>query len=262
VVVTVGAETNVIPVAHAGVEREWTIPHDESPLTNMAAVILDGSSSSDPEGDPLTFAWNCQNGVVTTGKVSIVHLPAGTHTCTLTVKDSYGATKTATVDMKVNAEPNATPVANAGPDAAYTIPHDFDASTNRVRVVLDGTATVDADGDRMKHSWNCGNGNLATVELAADALMNTVGPDKTMPAKSGTWPGDGDDTMFLKGGTGAGAGDTFAGKWTHQENKVVVFLPAGENTCALTTVDTYGGSSTDSVVISVALEPNNAPSRL
>lgn len=164
--------------------------------------------------------------------------------------------------MTVQAEPNNAPVAHAGPDASYTIPHDFDPATNRVRVILDGTQTADADGDRMKHSWDCGNGNVATVELPSDTLMNTQGPDKTSPAKSGSWPGDGDDTTFLKGDTGAGAGDSFKGKWTHQKNKVAVYLPAGQNTCTLTTTDTYGGSSTDTVTISVAAEPNNAPSRI
>jgi hypothetical protein len=52
-----------------------------------ATVILDGSSSSDVENDPLTYAWT--EGTNTLGSTAIVtnELAIGTHEITLTVND-------------------------------------------------------------------------------------------------------------------------------------------------------------------------------
>ena len=58
---------------------------------------------------------------------------------------------------------------------------------------------------------------------------------------------------------GGGAGDLFNGVWTHQPNVVTVTLSAGVHTCTLTTHDTYGATSSDTVEITVDPEPNTQP---
>ena len=62
------------------------------------------------------------------------------------------------MQVTVQPEPNTVPVANAGLDQTYTVPHDFYPSdeTDLVRVTLNGSLTADDDGDRMRHHWSCG----------------------------------------------------------------------------------------------------------
>ena len=103
-------------------------------------------------------------------------------------------------------------------------------------------------------------------------ILCVLGPDKTAPAKLGSWPGDGDDKMYLdqskwtsvpvgdySGGIGAMEGVTFSGQWTHQPNKVEVMLPAGNHVCQLTTTDTYGATHSDNVNVNVNAEPDSHP---
>ena len=85
---TSGAAPNQDPVADAG--------PDQAKRTNkrtlMANVNLDGSGSSDPNGDPMTYAWT-GTGIPaeTTGVAPQLSLPAAVYQITLTVTDSYGA---------------------------------------------------------------------------------------------------------------------------------------------------------------------------
>eukprot|EP00656_Telonema_subtile_P031248 TRINITY_DN3422_c0_g2_i1.p1 TRINITY_DN3422_c0_g2~~TRINITY_DN3422_c0_g2_i1.p1 ORF type:complete len:345 (-),score=50.15 TRINITY_DN3422_c0_g2_i1:260-1294(-) len=238
VTVTVASEPNVAPVANAGAPTDWMVPHDESPLTNLAAVILDGSNSSDADGDQLKYSWSCDGaelngGVLTTESVVVVELQAGNHTCTLTVSDPYSATSTDTVEVWVRPEPNSIPIANAGTNSEWTVPHDMDPTTNLVQVTLDGSKTSDPDGDRMSHRWVCGP---AGEEAVAEA---TVG-------------------LSVAEQLGKG-GDTFAAKSTEDPNVVGVMLPPGTHTCTLTSTDTYGATATDTTQVLVHPEPNSSP---
>ncbi len=76
---------NLPPVADAGPDQ-----------TNECAgagttVQLDGSGSSDPNGDPLLFEWRLGGMVLGTNAVVTVSLPLGVHEITLTVTDPEGA---------------------------------------------------------------------------------------------------------------------------------------------------------------------------
>lgn len=77
-------QMNKPPVARAGDDQvvECT-GHDG------AQVTLDGSASSDPDGDELTYTWTWPNGSAT-GAVASVTLPLGSHCITLTVRDPSG----------------------------------------------------------------------------------------------------------------------------------------------------------------------------
>lgn len=83
---------NSAPVAVAGPDQ--TV---ECPLQ----VTLDGSGSSDPDGDSLTFAWTLSGAVLGTNVTLVTSLPLGTNVVTLTVTDPCGAVSQANVVVRV-----------------------------------------------------------------------------------------------------------------------------------------------------------------
>ncbi len=93
---TVVITVNQIPVANAGPDQTVNV------TLGSATVTLDGSGSSDADGDPLTFNWTGTFGAV--GGVSpTVTLPGGVHTITLSVDDGKGGVDTDTVIVAVRA---------------------------------------------------------------------------------------------------------------------------------------------------------------
>ncbi|MBE0545478.1 MAG: PKD domain-containing protein [Verrucomicrobia bacterium] len=77
---TTGA--NQPPVAKAGPDQTTECSEP---------VKLDGSLSSDPDGDPLTFEWSMNGNVVGNEAQLTAYFLPGTHLLTLTVRDPHGA---------------------------------------------------------------------------------------------------------------------------------------------------------------------------
>ena len=86
---------NLPPSADAGPDQ--TV---ECSNPNGTLVTLDGSGSTDPNGDPLTFTWDWPDGTMM-GEIMQTYLPVGTHSFALTVDDGRGKTDTDTVDITV-----------------------------------------------------------------------------------------------------------------------------------------------------------------
>ncbi|MGH6689898.1 MAG: choice-of-anchor Q domain-containing protein [Gammaproteobacteria bacterium] len=78
--------SNQSPLAHAGPDQ--TV---EAASPSGALVTLDGSRSSDPDGDPLVYAWTGPFGMVS-GVSPTVAFPLGAHAATLTVNDGQATT--------------------------------------------------------------------------------------------------------------------------------------------------------------------------
>jgi hypothetical protein len=91
----VGVIVNQPPIADAGPDQSY-----ECTSPSGADVTLDGSRSSDPDGDALTYLWTW-DGVSETGVTPTINLPFGTITVTLEVDDGNGATDTDTVIVEV-----------------------------------------------------------------------------------------------------------------------------------------------------------------
>jgi hypothetical protein len=74
---------NQFPIADASATKLfWTSPNGID-----ANVVLDGSRSSDPDGDPLTHVWFTASSPIATGMVQVVTLPVGIHAVDLEVDD-------------------------------------------------------------------------------------------------------------------------------------------------------------------------------
>jgi len=82
------------PVADAGAAQ--TVESTGS----VTAVTLNGSASSDPDGNPLTYNWVWAGGSAT-GVSPTVNLANGTHNIRLKVDDGKGGTATATTSVAV-----------------------------------------------------------------------------------------------------------------------------------------------------------------
>lgn len=142
--VAVAAAVNSPPTANAG--------PDQSVATGSLAQ-LDGTYSFDPEGAPLLYSW------------SFLQLPAGS---TATLDAYYSATPTFTADVDgsyivqltvsdgqstslsdnvtiIAAQPNAPPVASAGPDMTVY---------RNSMVYLNGTQSYDPDNNALTFLWS------------------------------------------------------------------------------------------------------------
>jgi hypothetical protein len=165
-VVTAPAPANAPPVADAGPDTAVTVG---------IAVALDGTGSSDPDGDPITYLWAIDaapaGSAVALSSATIarpVLTPdvAGDYALSLTVDDGALASAPATVTVTALPPPNAPPVADAGPDAAVTLGE---------AAALDGSASFDPDGDAITHLW-------AVTDRPAGALAEPADPAAASPS--------------------------------------------------------------------------------
>ena len=158
------------PTAEAGADRT---AHEG------ARVSLDGSASSDPDGDVLAFAWTQTTGpaVTLTGADTATprfqapsQLAADTGlTFRLTVT-AGGKTATDTVMVVVRAGANDAPTANAGPDQWVG---------EAAAVTLDGTGSRDPEGETLTWAWTQTAGTNVTLSSATAASPTFTAPSVT-----------------------------------------------------------------------------------
>ena len=135
---------NAPPVANAGVLQN---------VLKGSTVILDGSASSDANGDTLTYYWTLTSSPpMSTATLSSPRLVkpsfiadrAGTYVATLRVDDGKITSNPMNVTITATST-NAAPVANAGVDLHVLSGADI--------VTLDGRGSSDADGDNLSYKW-------------------------------------------------------------------------------------------------------------
>ena len=90
---------NRSPVANAGPDQ--TVQTSGS----TAAVQLNATASTDPDGDALTFKWSEAGEQIANGATPTVTLALGVHTLTVTVTDPSDATAVDTVSVTVTTQP-------------------------------------------------------------------------------------------------------------------------------------------------------------
>lgn len=161
------ASENVAPVADAGDDQEVQ-PGDE--------VTLDGSASSDADGDDLTYLWTQTGGETVTlssatGKAPRFTAPAkaGALTFSLVMNDGLADSEADEAVVTV-AGANTRPVASAGTGLRGVLPGAF--------VSLDGSGSGDEDGDDLTYLWTQTDGTKVTLSDATAAQPTFTAPDQ------------------------------------------------------------------------------------
>ncbi len=151
-------------------------------------MTLDGSGSSDLEGEVLTYAWTQidQEGNAVTGDAAVTLSGANTASPTfaapmqlaadltlafsLRVEDPGGLNATDTVTIIVTAGPNDAPTADAG---------DGQTVAEGAAVTLDGSGSSDPEKEPLAYAWTQidKDGNAVT----GDAAVALVGADAASP---------------------------------------------------------------------------------
>jgi hypothetical protein len=249
-VIFLGETTN--PVADAGDDQ--TV---EQTYYQGADVTLDGSGSSDPDGDPITYAWTWSGGSAT-GVSPTVSLPLGTTTITLVVNDGIlDSCCPDTVDITVV---DTTPPVLTVP-ADVTVEQATAAGTV-VPLTASATDICDADVDIISDAPAIFPLGMTTVTfIATDDSGNTDSGSMTVTVIDTTPPSvDAGPDITVEQEMLAGTEVTLSAlvsdicdpspyvEWSHGPTYV---FPLGDTTVTVTATDASGNVGSDTVVVHV-----------
>ena len=168
VVTVIASGANSAPVANAGTAQS---------VSTAAVVTLNGTGSTDANGDTLTYRWTLTSkptsstaalSSATVASPTFTADLAGSYVASLVVNDSkVDSTNTSTVTVTASAA-NSAPVANAGPVQTVS------RTGGTVTVTLTGAGSTDANSDTLTYKWTVGY-QPATSSITL-LLPTTVSP--------------------------------------------------------------------------------------
>jgi hypothetical protein len=171
-----GTGGNSAPVADAGPDQQ---------VSTGAMVVLDGTGSHDPDGDPLSYAWtiiNAPQGSSADLSDATAVDPTfnadmdGTYVFQLMVDDGVIDSNPDTVTITATGNGNTAPTADAGDDQEVTI---------GTTVMLDGSGSSDVDGDPLSYAWT-----IVDMPQGSNAVLSTPTTSETVfftPDKEGAY---------------------------------------------------------------------------
>ncbi|WP_210441952.1 glycosyl hydrolase family 18 protein [Vibrio crassostreae] len=184
---------DILNAMHEGLAGGTTDPVNRKPtaaagadqsVEGPASVSLDGSASKDSDGTIASYAWSQVSGTAVTltnanaavASFDVVEVAQQeVLTFSLTVTDNEGATATDTAVVTVT--PKDTGPVNTAPVAVVTAPAEVNAGDV---VVVDASASSDADQDTLTFTWDVPAGIDATVQgssvsfVAAEYTQDTT----------------------------------------------------------------------------------------
>jgi len=120
---------------------------------NPLGMTADGSGSSDPDGDPITYLWDLGDSTTaTTPVVTHTYATAGPYLVQLTVTDSHAVSDSATQTF----------TAKAKPTASFIVVSESPSGTG-IRVDVDASASSDSDGTIVNYNWTWDDGTFSDV---------------------------------------------------------------------------------------------------
>jgi hypothetical protein len=175
------------PIANAGPDRTLSVGS-----ACNGVVTLDGSGSTDPDGDALTYAWTGPFSGTVSGVSPSVTLPTGTHTIILEVTDSKSAAglDTAQITMADSTAPIPNVPALPTMQGSCSVTISPPSATDNCAAAITGTTgdplTYNAQGTFTAHwtytdaSGNTSTQNQSVIVKDLTAPKITPKPDTTV----------------------------------------------------------------------------------
>jgi fibronectin type 3 domain-containing protein/PKD repeat protein len=138
---------------------QYQVPTD-SPYT----AVLSGVSSSDSDGEIVSFQWNFGDGTTASGpSFNHTYSVTGQYSVSLIVTDNSGAVSQDVASITIIGD-----IENIAPMAAFVATVSPD---NSAQWIFDGTGSDDPDGEIVTYSWNFGDGEIATGALTQHRFL-------------------------------------------------------------------------------------------
>ena len=193
------------PIAVAGPDQTVECEGDTTTVT------LDGTASTDPDGDPLNYSWTLSGTEIATGPTPVIPLDMGRHPVVLTVTNPDGDTGRDTVMVDI--------VDTTPPDLSYTVHTTELWPANHKRyLAVSGISTSDI----------CDTDPLLSVSVSSSAYPEPVEPS---PYWSIEEQADGTVDVYLQAESGQQIaniytvsirGEDASGNWLDESVEVTV----------------------------------------